>query len=1211
MRRTPRNVIVFTMTFLMILGSLGAWAASVTPTVIPGADNPGKNCTDVYPGVAGLRELKIEPVPEGTSSHTYGNLSVQVVKPSVEEGSVNSFDFTANLLVLGVVVKDGVDGANFYDYSTTPEGGSTADTYLTTPFDGAKGISHISFCYGYQPLTATKTAAGSYDRTVTWELDKTVEPASHTGFAGEVAGSSTWTVEATKTEVKSNFHVSGTITVTNPNEVEVPVSVADTLSDGTVATVTCPVTENTTGVVPAATAEAPGSLTCSYNASPTDASATLNTAVITSELAGVRGATATAPVSFDENLIGYDSGTLTDARFKFEEVISDDYVKRFLEEFECSGDTSLYENGEYSYTVTNEALLDSGIDLQADATVAVTCTLPPLEVTKTAAGTYDRTVEWTLDKSVDIDSLTGFAGQSFDPVTWSVVAEKSETLGNYWVAGTVEIYNPAAIPQSFTISDYMEGINEDNVPVTCPAYTVQPDETITCTYGVPIRGATLNTAIVTAAGNPPVIATAEVPYTENLIGYDSGTLTDARFKFEEVISDDYVKRFLEEFECSGDTSLYENGEYSYTVTNEALLDSGIDLQADATVAVTCTLPPLEVTKTAAGTYDRTVEWTLDKSVDIDSLTGFAGQSFDPVTWSVVAEKSETLGNYWVAGTVEIYNPAAIPQSFTISDYMEGINEDNVPVTCPAYTVQPDETITCTYGVPIRGATLNTAIVTAAGNPPVIATAEVPYTENLIGYDSGTLTDARFKFEEVISGSTTEEFSEGFVCPPADSSLYENGVYEFTETNTAHLNDNINLTDSADVTVTCYLPAAAKVVKTTTEGLENIGQFPFRFELYDPSGERVETKTLEAAGEVNFNTEIKTAGTWKVVEVLPEGWVSQDDSLECTFEVAFPASAGQTYTCEFDNVEMSRVDLLKLTNGVETTTQMWSFVLYAGPDGFGTEALASDSTPPALLGFGNLNLDPAGTYTLCELEVPAGYSTFWQVDTDGDGIADATVVPYNPNADDEPSEDLGNRCVDIGFGTNIPLVPGETLHFVVDNQMPGGAPRTPGYWKNWNRCTGGGQQYTADANGGWAEGFWLLEDVLDPDIGGGIIWDDILLDKLYVPIAKCEVAVDILDKRLVGDEDVVGDGKKVASDPLHNLATHLLAAQLNFGAGACTTQGVLDAALDAETLLDKYDFNGNTHKKLDRKSPDIGLAGYLAGYLDDYNNGEFCGDGDGS
>jgi hypothetical protein len=243
-----------------------------------------------------------------------------------------------------------------------------------------------------------------------------------------------------------------------------------------------------------------------------------------------------------------------------------------------------------------------------------------------------------------------------------------------------------------------------------------------------------------------------------------------------------------------------------------------------------------------------------------------------------------------------------------------------------------------------------------------------------------------------------------------------------------------------------------------------------------------------------------------------------------------------------------------------------------------------------------------------LEVPASYSTFWQVDTDGDGIADTTVVPYNPNADDDPSEDLGNRCVDFGANTNIPLVPGTTLHFEVDNQAPGGNPRTPGYWKNWNRCTDGNQQYTADANGGWQEGFWLLEDVLDPSIGGGIVWDDILVDDFVFTIDSCEVAVDILDKRKVGNEGEVGDGRKVASDPLHNLATHLLAAQLNFGAGACTTQDVLDAALDAEELLDKYDFNGDGYDgKLSKKSDDAQLANELADYLDRYNNGEFCGD----
>jgi hypothetical protein len=1000
MRRTPRNVIVFTMTFLMILGSLGAWAASVTPSVIGGASNQGKTCAEVFPGVAGLTELKIEPVPDGTYISTDGKLSVQVVKPSVEEGSLNSFDFTANLLVLGVVVKDGDDGANFYDYSATEEGGTKADTYLTTPYDGAKGISHISFCYGYQPLTATKTAEGSYDRTVTWKLDKTVDPGTHTGYAGEVAGSSTWTVEATKTEVKGNYKVTGNIEIFNSNDVAVPVSVGDTLDDDTVAAVTCPETEDGTGVVPAATTEGPGRLTCTYTASPADDAATLNTAVITSELAGVRGATATAPVSFVEKLIGYDSGTLEDARFELSEEISESAMREFLEEFECSGDAGLYVNGEYSYDVKNEALLDSGIGLQAEATVHVTCTLPPLKVTKTAAGTYDRTVEWTLDKSVDVDSLTGFAGQEFDPVTWTVLAKKSESLDNYKVTGTIAIHNPAAIDQTITMLTDVLTPSGVVAAVNCPSMTVAAGATMECTY----------------EASPP----------------------------------------------------------------------------DAT------------------------DWR------------------------------------------------------------------------------------------------NHAQVKAEGNSTQTARADITWRENLIGYDSGTLTDDRFGFGEVISGDFTKEFGEVFICPAADSGSYQDGVYRSTETNTAHLNDNINLTDSAEVDLTCYLPADAKVVKTTTEGSEDIGQFPFSFELYDPSGTLVETKTLlTGGGTVYFDAEIKTAGTWKVVEVLPDGWVSQDESLRCTFEVDFPASAGQTYTCEFDNVEMSRVDLLKLTNGLETTEQTWSFSLYAGPDGFGNAALASDATPPALLDFGNLNLDPAGTYTLCELEVPAGYSTLWQLDTDGDGIGDITVMPYNPNADDDPPEDLGNRCVDIGAGTNIPLVSGETLHFVVDNQMPGGAPRTPGYWKNWNRCTGGGQQYTADANGGWKEGFWLLEDVLDPEVGGGIVWDDILNDTFTYPITKCEVAVDILDKRLVGDEDVVGDGKKVASQPLHNLATHLLAAQLNFGAGACTTQEVLDAALQAETLLDKYDFNGNGHRKLDRKSPDIGLAGDLASYLDDYNNGEFCGDGDGS
>jgi hypothetical protein len=322
-----------------------------------------------------------------------------------------------------------------------------------------------------------------------------------------------------------------------------------------------------------------------------------------------------------------------------------------------------------------------------------------------------------------------------------------------------------------------------------------------------------------------------------------------------------------------------------------------------------------------------------------------------------------------------------------------------------------------------------------------------------------------------------------------------------------------------------------------------------------------------------------------------------------------------------------MDLLKLTDGLVDPSMTWSFVLYAGPDGFGSDPIGSSSTfgdPDGVLEFGGPALRPDTTYTVCELEVPAGYASIWQLDTDGDGVGDTGLVPYNPNADDDPPEDLGNRCVDFGANTNIPLLSGTTLHFVVDNQYPGGSPRTPGYWKNWNMCTGGNQQYTATQNAGYdgepsdypiayqmraTAGFWLLEDVLAPAIGGGIVWDDILNDDEFeFTIDACAVAVDILDKREIGDPDIVGDGKKQASDPLHNLATHLMAAQLNFASGACTTQEVRDAAMAAEQLLDKYNFDGTGHDSLKKKDPDAALANSLAEYLDYYNNGNVCGDG---
>ena len=58
-------------------------------------------------------------------------------------------------------------------------------------------------------------------------------PASHSGAAGGNAGSSTWTVVATKTVTLGGFAVTGTVTVTNNNDVAVPFTLAQSLDDGT------------------------------------------------------------------------------------------------------------------------------------------------------------------------------------------------------------------------------------------------------------------------------------------------------------------------------------------------------------------------------------------------------------------------------------------------------------------------------------------------------------------------------------------------------------------------------------------------------------------------------------------------------------------------------------------------------------------------------------------------------------------------------------------------------------------------------------------------------------------------------------------------------------------------------------------------------------------------------------------------------------------
>ncbi len=324
-----------------------------------------------------------------------------------------------------------------------------------------------------------------------------------------------------------------------------------------------------------------------------------------------------------------------------------------------------------------------------------------------------------------------------------------------------------------------------------------------------------------------------------------------------------------------------------------------------------------------------------------------------------------------------------------------------------------------------------------------------------------------------------------------------------------------------------------------------------------------------------------------------------------------ASADVIYTCK-----AGFADVIKRTSGVVNPNIEWLFPLFNGPDGFTSNwsnligGVSSLGDADGVLEFATA-LSPNRTYTVCEAELPASWSAIWQVNGE-------PVVPYNPDADQDPPEDLGNRCVDFGAGTPHPVAEGEVVTFSINNRppgTPGDEPRTPGYWKNWNRCTNGGQAANADrqavragypAGQGWRVDFWLIEDVLNPLVGGGITWDDMAADALLVPITSCEQAVEILDSRVVSVNGRVSDGKKLSKDPARLLARNLLAAQFNVAAGACTTQAALDAMTAAEALLDSINFTGTLGSAYLTTGSVAQRANALAGILDAYNNGQYCG-----
>jgi hypothetical protein len=362
----------------------------------------------------------------------------------------------------------------------------------------------------------------------------------------------------------------------------------------------------------------------------------------------------------------------------------------------------------------------------------------------------------------------------------------------------------------------------------------------------------------------------------------------------------------------------------------------------------------------------------------------------------------------------------------------------------------------------------------------------------------------------------------------------------------------------------------------------------------------------------------------VTNEVTASWV-----LAESFGLSNTASASASDECTVGG----RAGVIKLTQGElndegnpDTTT--WNFLLQdCGTNGCEKDdpIISEVSSPPSSVEF-PIDLVPVQfsadqTYRVCEVLIPAAWTNTWQGDIDDDGVPD-TFIPFVAAVNDDPVVDPPgwSRVFDPAYApppaqwtndercVNFAVDAGATEWFQVNNEFPGGEPRTIGYWKNWNSCTGGGQIGTAIENGGetpqerLGAGFALLDDVLqNPGITIGL-----LNMQADADVFNCdegtEDATNILDKRSIDDE------KKRASDAAYNLASQLLAAIANDSAGAGVCQEAGQAIIDGQNLLVDIEFDG-TGAYFKGKKPIAGHTGSeannLAGILDSYNNGTLC------
>lgn len=600
-----------------------------------------------------------------------------------------------------------------------------------------------------------------------------------------------------------------------------------------------------------------------------------------------------------------------------------------------------------------------------------------------------------------------------------------------------------------------------------------------------------------------------------------------------------------------------------------------------------------------------------------TFTGDNGLSFGPL---VTANDMTLVAHPAVPVTPGFYNVVEDDPSNQLFAFKEAYCDDNNSgqngVRNVSINVEPGETVTCTFVNTKQAAPGRVVIekITIGG----IGTFD--YDFDLDDFSLTTLSE-NTAVDQTFEGVDPGVYNIQELDPTPEYDLIALTCVDGKEIDENTTEWNLN-TRSAVIsvddgeTVTCTFTnrkrGQIKLVKVI-EGFSNTFDFTHQIAGLDTM------LTPADNSSASDLSDLLQPGTYSIAEDAEAGWdlvsASCDDN-NGNGPASIQLDPGELVTCTFKNVQRGMVDVVKTLAGSPLGDgDVFTFDIRLG-DGLGGAIATATAAGP--LGIGEsvdfsctaegpycttvdgmaklpiLNGGNPVQYAFCETGMDPGWKNV-EVDEFG-----TPLVPQNwfvPGGGD-PEADNSTECI------AFTLMAGETTRFYIDDvPPPGGDARTIGYWKNWTSCDGRGSQDP------------VMDQNLPITLYSGFSIGTSLLGE--APDDQCAIAVDLLDKRHIGDPDLVGDSDKRANDAAYGLAAQYVAYLLNQNAGAGTCAAASSAAMQAAVLLDSINFDGTgSYLPSNKKDSDLNmspndykelqsLANELAGTLDSYNNNELC------